>query len=143
MHNRRQAPPGYILVHHGKLSIHVPRSLFHGPDAEIVPESVLLYREKLQSRYPWLSQNALDVIIENSRKEMRRVIWEEKKGSVAGRELASRGLLQDSISHLRHHLEQHPDDVDAWYALGEVLCKAGRQEEGYEAFRLGRALFRP
>ncbi|MDD3397995.1 MAG: tetratricopeptide repeat protein [Candidatus Methanomethylophilaceae archaeon] len=125
------------------MTLNVPRSLFHGPDVELIPEEVVRFGEQLQSRYPWLSNNALSIIMENACKEMRRVLWEEKRGAVAGRELASRGLLQESISHLRKHVADNPEDVDAWYALGEALCKAGEQEEGYEAFRHGRSLFRP
>ena len=40
------------------------------------------------------------------------------------------------------NLEQNPEDVDNWYALGELLCKAGRTEEGYKALNRGRSLIK-
>ncbi|MGE4275391.1 MAG: tetratricopeptide repeat protein [Candidatus Methanomethylophilaceae archaeon] len=135
------AIPEHILVRHGKLCLQVPRSLFKGPEADLDPRSLPSFQSRLRSRYPWLTENALEVIMLNARREMRRVLWEEKRGATAGRELMSRGQVQSSIHHLKEHLQDYPGDSDAWYALGEALCKAGRTEEGYQAFRRGRDLF--
>lgn len=132
---------GHIRVDHGKLSVQVPRNIFRGPEAIIDEAEWNKFRNTLKSRYPWLTENALEIIKNSSRKEILRVLWNEKKGAKAGRELLLRGYLERSIEHLQTHLKEHPDDGDAWYALGESLCKAGRNDEGYRAFKKGRDLF--
>ena len=132
---------GHIDVQHGKLHLKVPRAVFIGPEAVIDDGQWDIFRVKLQSRYPWVTENALEIILNNSRKEMLRVLWDEKKGAKAGRELLARGYAERSIDHLQSYLNDHPDDSDAWYALGESFCKVGRNEEGYAAFRKGRELF--
>ena len=48
--------------------------------------------------------------------------------------------LDEAIAHLQLHLESNPRDADSWYKLGELLCKAGRADEGYKAFNKGREL---
>lgn len=99
------------------------------------------FKRMIQSRYPWLSDNSMDVLMEKARKEMQRVRDEETNGREYGRDLASKGRLNEAITHLERRLELEPDDPDSWYALGELLCKAGRAEEGYKAFNHGRSLF--
>jgi len=141
MNSDEQLASGYIRVEHGKLSIQVPRTIFCGPEAVIDEAEWIKFRNTLRSRYPWLTENACEVIKNNSRKEIVRVLWNEKKGAKAGRELLQRGHLERSIEHLQSYLKEHPNDNDAWYALGEAFCKAGRNEEGYRAFKKGRDLF--
>lgn len=130
-----------IRVEHGKLSIQVPRIVFHGPESIVDENEWNRFKNILKSRYPWLTENALELIKNNSRKEFLRVLWDEKKGAQMGRELLQQGYLERSIEHLQSYLKEHPDDCDAWYALGESLCKAGRNEEGYRSFQRGRDLF--
>ena len=129
-----------ITVIHGSMTVKVPRSLFKGSDATPDEEKVADFRNMLQRRYPWLTRNALDVIMRNARKEMLRVMDEETGGRNTSNRLASQGDYEKAIRHLERHLEQNPQDADGWYALGELLCKAGRIEEGYKALNRGRSL---
>lgn len=123
------------------MSINVPRDLFRGPTAELVPEKALPFRKLMRERYPWLSENAMDVVLNHARTEMLRVLDEESGGRTESARLAAAGDLNGAIKHLQEHLDEDPDDADSWYALGELLCKAGRQEEGYRAFARGRQSF--
>ena len=95
----------------------------------------------LKQRYPWLSDNSVDVLMETARKRMIEILDEETNGRSLGKELESQGKIEEAIKHLKKHLEVDPEDADTWYALGELLCKAGRTEEGYKAFARGRELF--
>ncbi len=130
----------HITVTHGSLSIKVPRDLFYGPECEPVEDKVNEFREMLKKRYPWLTDNGLDVFMRNARKEMLRVIDEETGGRTASKQMASKGKFDDAIKHLKEHLERDPEDADSWYTLGELLCKSGKVEEGYKAMNRGRAL---
>ena len=130
----------HITVQHGSLSIKVPRDLFHGPECELVEDKVRDFRDMLSKRYPWLTENALDVFMKNARKEMLRTIDEETGGRTASKQMASKGKFDDAIRHLKEHLERDPNDADSWYTLGELLCKSGKVEEGYRAMNRGRSL---
>lgn len=134
------APENYISVTHGSMTVNVPRDLFEGNDASFNEQRVTEFRSMLQRRYPWLSDNSMDVLMRNARKEMLRVMDEESGGRSTSKRLASQGKYQMAIQHLEEHLKEHPDDADSWYALGELLCKAGRAEEGYRAMKKGRSL---
>ena len=105
------------------------------------PEKEKELRDMLSKRYPWLTSNALDVIMRNARREMLRVMDEESGGRSTSRRLSSQGKNEMAIAHLEQHLKEHPEDADSWYALGELLCKVGRAEEGYKAMKKGRSLF--
>ena len=130
----------YITVTHGSLTVNVPRDLFTGPDCEFVPEKTAEFRKMIGRRYPWLSENSIDVLMRNARNEMINTIDEETGGRVASKQMASKGKFDQAIAHLKEHLERNPQDADSWYALGELLCKAGRAEEGYRAMNRGRSL---
>lgn len=97
-----------------------------------------MFRETLSHRYPWLSRHALDVIIGNAEEEMRRVIEMETITMDRARGLQAAGDLRQAVDLLRQHLEDEPDDVDAWNRLGESLCRLGDLGEGYRAFARGR-----
>ncbi|MDR1404404.1 MAG: tetratricopeptide repeat protein [Candidatus Methanoplasma sp.] len=99
------------------------------------------FRDVLGSRYPWLTDNSLDVLMDKAKKTMTDTLDEETNGRSLSRELESAGRTEEAIRHLKRHLEKNPNDADTWYALGELLCKAGRAEEGYKAFARGRDLF--
>ena len=135
------APENHITVSHGSMTVNIPRDLFKGPDVEIDPDKEREFREMLGKRYPWLSKNSLDVLMRNARKEMLRVMDEESGGRSTSKRLSSQGKNEMAIAHLEQHLKEHPDDADSWYALGELLCKVGRAEEGYKAMKKGRSLF--
>ena len=116
----------------------VPRSLFRGPECEIDPERAEPFKRMIQDRYPWVTDNSMQVLLNKARKEMVRVRDEETNGRSHSSNLAAKGRVDEAIAHLQLHLEAEPDDADSWYRLGELLCSAGRAEEGYRAFNRGR-----
>lgn len=134
-------PAGHFSVVHGKLTVNVPRSIFTGNGATVDNEKAALFRDMLKHRYPWLTDNSLDVLMENARKTIASVLDEETHGRSFSKELESQGKTEEAIRHLKKHLERDPEEADTWYALGELLCRAGRAEEGYKAFARGRELF--
>jgi tetratricopeptide (TPR) repeat protein len=134
-------PEGHIEVHHGTLTVNVPRKIFKTGTAEIVPERAAPFREMIMARYPWLTANSVNVLMERASKEMRQVLDEETSGRSASRVLADGGRMREAIDHLTKSLECNPDDPDSWYLLGELLCREGRTEEGYKAFAEGRKRF--
>ncbi len=127
-----------IEVWHGKLRVQAPRSLF-APDGSIDEEEGERFRAMLSSRYPWLSERSLDELMEKARQAMEGLRQEEMRGAPMGRELAAEDPAK-AVAYLKDHLESFPEDGDAWYALGEALCRDGRREEGYRAFRRARSL---
>ena len=126
---------------HGNLSVNVPRNIFKGNDAQIIEEKAKPFKELIKSRYPWLTDNSIIVLMSTARKEMMRILDEETHGRSVSKMLENEGRVDDAIKHLKKHLETHPNDADSWYALGELLCKNGNAEEGYKAFARGRDLF--
>jgi len=134
-------PEGHFPVMHGNLSVNVPRNIFKGSDAQIIEEKAKPFKELIKSRYPWLTDNSITVLMSTARKEMIRILDEETHGRSVSKMLEKEGKIDDAIRHLKKHLETHPDDADSWYALGELLCKNGNAEEGYKAFARGRDLF--
>jgi len=134
-------PRDHVAVNHGKLTVNIPRSAFTGDNA--VPDEAEIKRlgKMLMERYPWLSENAIDVIMHNARKAVLEKIDEETGGRARARLLMSEDRTDEAIAYLRRHLEADPQNADTWYLLGEALCKAGRTEEGYAVFKRGRDLF--
>ncbi len=132
----------HITVQHGNLCVDVPRSIFTGNDCRVDPEKAAPFRTMVRNRYPWISENSMDVLLVKAQKEMMRVRDQETNGRSHSRHLESIGKVEEAIAHLQLHLENEPDDADSWYRLGELLCKAGRPEEGYKAFARGRKNFR-
>jgi len=128
-------------VAHGKLTVNVPRDMFRGDGALIDEKKAAPFKKMLQSRYPWLSDNSLEVLMSNARSVMLGILDEESNGRSFSRVLASEGRLDEAIDHLKEHLDRNSNDADTWYALGELLCKTGKVEEGYKAFARGRELF--
>ena len=129
------------MVMHGNLSVNVPRGLFSGPEAVPVPSETEKFRRTMRERYPWLSENSLDVLLSNARKVMLSVIDDETSGMSHARVLISKDRLDEAVAHLRRHIEADPNDPDLWYLLGETLCRMGKAREGYEAMNRGRDLF--
>ena len=130
----------YILVDHGKLTLKVPRNMFKGPNADVDEERYQEFKRITQRRYPWIRDTGMEVILRNSRKEMLRILDQESGGKNTVKKFASQGKNELAIAHLKEYLEEHPDDADSWYALGELLCKAGKVEEGHRAINKGRSL---
>ena len=130
----------FISVMHGNMTVNVPRDIFIGPDAAFDEEKTKRFKEVMKCRYPWLNSNAMDVLLRNARKEMLRILDEETGGRNVSKRYESQGKNELAIRHLEEYLGEHPDDADSWYALGELLCKCGRTEEGYKALNKGRSL---
>ena len=135
------APEGYIQVAHGRLTLNIPRDIFSGTDCHIVPKKQKEFGELTKSRYPWITDNALEIIFKNAREVMLETLDEETGGRNGSANLEAKGNLEGAINHMKAHLKEDPDDADGWYALGKLLCAAGRTEEGYRAFNKGRSLF--
>ena len=133
-------PQDCIEVVHGKMTLAVPKDIFSGRDAVINEEKAKQFAEKTKKRYPWVTDNAMEVIMRNARKEMLRLNDERTGGRSTSKRLESEEKTEMAILHLRKHLEEHPDDADSWYALGELLCKTGKVEEGHRAINKGRSL---
>ncbi len=134
-------PEDHIEVHHGTLTVNVPRKIFKSGTAEVVPERAAPFREMIMARYPWLTASSVDVLMARASKEMKQVLDEETSGRSASRMLADDGRVREAIDHLTKSLERNPEDPDSWYLLGELLCREGRTEEGYKAFAEGRKRF--
>lgn len=134
------APPNHISVVHGSLNIFVPRDIFKGPKAEIDEKKASEFRDMIAKRYPWMTPNSLDVLMRHARQEMLRVMDEETGGRSTSRNMVSDGNTEMAIKHLEARLKEDPNNADSWYALGELLCKSGRVEEGYRAINKGRSL---
>lgn len=134
-------PEGHIKVHHGSLAVNVPRSIFKKGTGEIVPERAAPFREMIMNRYPWLTENSMDVLMNRASKEMSQILDEETTGRSASHGLVKDGRVNEAIEHLTRTLERDPKDADSWYLLGELLCSIGRTEEGYKAFSKGREKF--
>ena len=135
------APADHIVVMHGSLSVNVPRKLFKGSEAIPVDDLVKKFRKTLKDRYPWLTENGMDVLMKNARRVMLTTIDVETSGKAHAKVLIEQGKFEEAVKHLKRHLEMDPDDPDVWYLLGETLCKMGRKDEGYAAMNCGRDLF--
>ena len=134
-------PEDHIAVVHGNMTINVPRSIFIGDGAVPDTKRTKAFRKMMMERYPWLSENSMDVIMRNARNMILKMMDEETCGRAGARRLISENRVEEAILHLKRFLEKEPENADSWYLLGEVLCKAGMTDEGYAAFSRGRDLF--
>jgi len=132
--------PNFIPMSHGKLAINVPKKMFVGSTAQMREEEVRKFKDTLSSRYPWLTKPALDIIVEEARQAMKEYIERRKGVHQKAREMMARGNLQGALKILENYLIDNADDADAWYVVGEVLSKMGRQEEGFRAIARARDL---
>ncbi len=133
---------GHITVIHGSMTVDVPRKIFKGRECTIDWDEVEPFKRITQSRYPWISDNAIKVIINKAQMEMMRVRDEETNGREYSKTLAEKGKLDDAIAHLKLRLELNPNDAKAWYDLGELLFKKGDAKGGFDAFKKGDELYK-
>ena len=131
----------HVTVLHGSMTVDVPRKIFKGKDCAIDWDQVEPFKRIVQSRYPWITDNAIKVIINKAQMEMMRVRDEETNGREYSKTLADKGKLDDAIQHLRIRLELNPDDAKSWQQLGELLFKKGDAKGGFEAFKRADALY--
>lgn len=134
-------PKDHVQIRHGSLTINVPRSLYSGINGIPDEPSVKRFRKMLSERYPWLSENALDVLMRNARDTIIETLDEETCGRARANELVLEGNIEKAISHLRKHLAKDSKNIDTMYLLGELLCKTGKTEEGYAMIAKARRSF--
>lgn len=108
----------FFQMEHGSLTVSVPYSIFKGNTAVLDPVGERRFRNLLSSRYPWLTMNALDVIVNNAREERERRIEEMKTVFQKARELIEKDRIEGALDLLDRHLEDYPDDAEALYAKG-------------------------
>ncbi len=125
--------PNFIQVRHGRMLINVPRTLFKGKRAEFVKAEADRFGKELRSRYPWLSENAVIVILREARQTMLSLI-EMESGSVdIARTAFEDGRPTEALQILDKHLQLRPDDSDAWHLRGVILMRLGNAEEGFRS----------
>ena len=130
-----------LKIEHGSLTLNIPYSVFVKGTSEF-NDSSDGYFAMLRQRYPWLSENSITVLRRRTCEEMRRIIEDGMKGARKARMLSDEGKHLEAVKHLESYLVDHSEDGDAWYALGEILCRIGRDDEGYKAMSHGRRFFR-
>ena len=131
---------GTLIVKHGSLVLNIPYHIFIPGTAEF-SGTADEYFAMIQRRYPWLSDNSVAVLKKRTAEEMSKETEKSLRGPKKARMLSAEGRYEDALAHIESFLNEFPDYVDAWYALGEILCKTGRSDEGYKAMNRGRGLF--
>lgn len=132
--------PNFIEVSHGHLKVNVPLTAYEGTTYHIKPEEAENLKRMLASRYPWLSPNALKVFIEEAEQAMYERIQSQLGYMEKARHAMQSGNYQRAKRMAERQIEELPDDADAWYVLGESMCKLGETEEGFAALSKARTL---
>jgi len=135
------APKGYFTIWHGKMQVNVPFDIFKLHTCELDPIKSEEFKQMVKSRYPWITDDGMNVIFNNAKKEMKRLNEERlrEKGTVSMNPVKD---VSAEITKVRSQIEKDPNDAMAWMKLGELLCKSGDQEEGYKALNKGRSLLK-
>lgn len=131
--------PNFIEVSHGHLKVNVPLTAYEGTTYHIKPEEAEKLKQMLASRYPWLSPNALKVFIEEAEQAMHDRIQSQLGHMEKARHALQSGNYQRAKRMAERQIEELPEDADAWYVLGESMCKLGETEEGFTALRIARS----
>ncbi len=131
--------PNFIQVRHGSMLINIPRTLFRGRRAEIVSAEADRLGKELRSRYPWLSENAVQVVFREARQTMLSTIEMESRPIDIARTSFEDRHPTDALRILDEHLQRHQDDSDAWHLRGVVLMRLGRAEEGFKSLARSRS----
>lgn len=132
--------PNFIEVSHGHLKVNVPLTAYEGTTYHVKPEEAEKLKKMLASRYPWLSPNALKVFIEEAEQTMHDRIQSQLGYMEKARHAMQSGNYTRAKRMAERHIEEVPDDADAWYVLGESLCKLGETDEGFAAITKARNL---
>ena len=119
--------------------INVPRQLFKGKRAEFVKAEADRFGKELRSRYPWLSENAVPVIMREARQTMLSLIEMESGPVDIARTSFEDGRPTQALQILDKHLQLHPDDPDAWHLRGVILMRLGNAEEGFKSLARSRS----
>lgn len=126
--------PNFIEVRHGKMLISVPRSIFKGRTSTLKTKEADDFKKVLASRYPWLSDNAIEVVMEEAQATMESLLELERGAVEKAGKLSAKGRNAEALTLLEEHLVHHPKDPDAWYLMGEIYFKMGKRTEGFKAF---------
>ncbi len=132
--------PNFIQVRHGRMLISVPRTLFRGKRAEIVGAEAERFGRELRSRYPWLSENAVRVVLKEARDTMLSLIEMESGPVELARTKFEDGHPTEALRMLDAHLQKRQDDQDAWHLRGVILMRMGKAEEGFKSLARSRSL---
>lgn len=130
--------PNFIEVRHGKMLISVPRSIFRGRTSALRDEEAKDFKAMLASRFPWLTRNAIEVVMLEAQQTMESLLDLERGAVERAKKLSGSGKHAEALDLLDEHLVEHPKDPDAWYLKGEILFKVGRRAEGFKAFSHAR-----
>jgi hypothetical protein len=131
--------PNFIQVRHGRMLINVPRTLFRGKRAEIMSAEADRFGKELRSRYPWLSENAVRVVLKEARQTMRSLIEMESGPVEIARTKFEDGHPTEALQMLDAHLQYHHEDANAWHLRGVILMRMGRAEEGFKSLARSRS----
>jgi predicted Zn-dependent protease len=131
--------PNFIQVRHGRMLINVPRTLFKGKRADFVKTEADRFGKELRSRYPWLSENAVIVILREARQTMLSLIEMESGPVDIARTAFEDGRPTQALQILDKHLQLHADDSDAWHLRGVILMRLGNAEEGFKSLARSRS----
>lgn len=130
--------PNFIQVRHGRMLINIPRSLFRGKRAEIVSSEAERLGRELRARYPWLSENAVQVVFREARETMLSLIQMESGPVEIARTTYEDGHPTEALGMLDEHLRTHQNDPDAWHLRGVILMRLGRADEGFKSLARSR-----
>jgi cytochrome c-type biogenesis protein CcmH/NrfG len=130
--------PNFIEVRHGKMLISVPRSIFKGRTSALKKKEADEFKKVLASRYPWLSANAIEVVMVEAQDTIESLLEMEMGEVERARKLASQGRNAEALTLLEEHLERLPKDPDAWLVMGEIYMRMGERSEGFKAFAKAR-----
>jgi len=131
--------PNFIEVRHGKMLISVPKSIFKGRTSALKKKEADEFKKVLASRYPWLSANAIEIVMVEAQETMESLLEMEMGAVERAGKLASQGRNAEALTLLEEHLEHQPKDPDAWRVMGEIYMMMGKRSEGFRAFAKARA----
>ncbi len=131
--------PNFIQVRHGRMMINVPRTLFRGKRAEIVSAEANRFGKELRSRYPWLSENAVRVVLIEARQTMLALIEMESGPVELARTMFEDGHPTEALRMLDNHLQKNENDPNAWHLRGVILMRLGRADEGFKSLARSRS----
>jgi len=134
--------PNFIQVHHGKMVINVPLSIFKGRTAALKEPEASRYWEILAGRYPWLNQNKLEEVKEETIRTMAGLLELESSSVERARKLFRQGKDEAALELMEGHLSKQPEDVDAIQLCGEILLSRGNSEAGFREFSRARSILR-
>jgi Flp pilus assembly protein TadD len=122
--------------------INVPLSIFKGRTAAFKEPEASRFWEVLDGRYPWLNQNKLDVVKEETIRTMAALLDLESPSVERARKLFRQGKDDAALELMQEHLSKQPEDVDAIQLRGEIMLSRGNSEAGFREFSRARSLLR-